>query len=182
MTAGGHMQRELNPALFGQMQNDAGTDLSAQTQMKNRVLEPSRAQHLGSLIQIEHQIAEMKNQMRAMQENMNKMVQYMNENLKTLNTKSDLLNKNVSKLEQQDQMIVQEASQKILQMHSRLAERKSLDVKIQEMVDRQNTILRSYEARMNQMQKILSDKDAQLIQMQAALQETKVEIARLKRL
>jgi muramoyltetrapeptide carboxypeptidase LdcA involved in peptidoglycan recycling len=71
--------------------------------------------------------------------------------------------------------------QKVSAVLNQLGERKTMEMKMQEVVDRHNSVLRGFEQRLNQMQKVISDKEAQMIHAQAALNEAKMEIARLKR-
>ncbi|MEZ0391286.1 MAG: hypothetical protein ACAH59_03660 [Pseudobdellovibrionaceae bacterium] len=160
------MQKELNPELFGE------------SQAKSRVFEP---QNNNQLVILEQKVLETKGQIHQVSENLNKIVGQINEFIRNSHAKFERLQASILKLEQNDQVINMEAAQKIGQLHNRLGERKSTDLKIQEMIDRHNNVLRSFEVRMGQMQKILSEKEAMLISAQASLNEAKMEIARLKR-
>jgi len=68
------------------------------------------------------------------------------------------------------------------QLVSRVNERKLDDTKIQELVDRHNQLVQSFELRMTQMQKIIGEQELQLMSSRAELQEAQREIARMKRL
>ncbi len=161
------MQKELNPELFG----ESGA--------KSRVFEAPAANHLHVL---EQKIVETRSQIQMVAENLNKIVSQINEFVKSSQVKFDRIHQAIQGLQQNDQALSVDATQKISALHSRLGERKSMDAKIQEMMDRHNSVLRSYEVRMTQMQKLMTEKEAQLLSAQAALNETKMEIARLKRL
>ena len=161
------MQKELNPELFGE------------TTAKSRVFEAPAANHINVL---EHKILDTRNQIQQLAENMNKVVSQINEFIKGSQAKFDRIQQSLQKLEQNDQVVHNDANQKIAAMSTRLGERKSMDYKIQEMIDRHNSVLRSYEVRLGQLQKLLSEKEAQMIATQSALNETRMEIARLKRM
>lgn len=160
------MQKELNPELFGE------------NQTKSRVFEPPAANQVNLL---EQRVAESRVQIQQLSENLAKVVSQINEFIRNSQSKFERMNQAIARLEQNGQALNIEAAQKINQIHNRLGERKTMDLKIQEMIDRHNSVLRSFEVRLQQMQKILTEKEAQLVASQSALNETKMEIARLKR-
>ena len=160
------MQKELNPELFGE------------SHAKSRVFEQPAVNQMGVL---EHKVAEARAEVRQISENLAKVVGQINEFIRGSQNKFDRIHQTLQKLEQNGHALNGEAAQKINQIHNRLGERKTMDLKIQEMMDRHNSVLRSFEVRLSQMQKILSEKEAQLVASQSALNETKMEIARLKR-
>ncbi len=162
------MQKELNPELFGEMH------------IKSRVLEQPAASS-NQMNVLEHKVAETRAQVQMVSENLAKIVAQINEFIRSSQAKFDRLNQMVQRLEQNNSALTAEAAQKITQIHNRMSERKTMEIKIQEMMDRHNSVLRSFEVRLAQMQKLLSEKEAQLVASQSALNETKMEIARLKR-
>jgi hypothetical protein len=162
--------RELNPALFGEP--------SAQA----KVLDGSAQSQLPHLMQTEQKVNEMKTQLGMMAEHVGKLTEQFTEFAKSSQIKFERIQQYLQKLEQNDHQIVSEATQKFSQINTRLGERKSTDNKIHEMVDRHNSVLKSFEMRLTQMQKLIMEKEAQLLTAQAALNEAKMEIARLKRL
>lgn len=161
------MQKELNPQLFGE------------TGLKSRVVEKNSH---GPTLQLEQKLAETKQQVHQVTEALQRIVQQMNEYMKTNQTKIERINSALHKLEQNDQELASQASEKISQIAARVGERRSMDGKVQELVDRQNSILRTFEVRLNQLQMLINEKDAQLVSTQAALNEAKMEITRLKRM
>lgn len=168
---GGTMQKELNPELFGEKKNikakvDGGS-LSGSS-------EPA-------YLNVDRQIFELKTQTHSLQDQMNKLAGTVNELIKNTNLKFDRVNQSLLRLEQSHNGLAQESGQKLAQMAQKIAERRSMDAKIQEMVDRHNNIVKSFEVRMNHLQKLLAEKEAQMAAAQSALNEAKMEIARLKR-
>lgn len=162
--------RELNPALFGESAS------------RSKVFEGTPNHHLPHLMQTEQKILDLKAQMSVLAEAMGKWTSNYNDLVKGTQLKFDRVQQVMVKLESNDQYIVTESAQKFSRINDRLAERKLIDAKIQEMVDRHNSVLKSFEMRMNQMQKLVAEKEALLASMQSALNEARMEIARLKRL
>jgi hypothetical protein len=109
-------------------------------------------------------------------------VSQVNEFIRMSQTKFERLQQTLQRLENNQSEAVLETAQKLGQMHARMAEGKNLEAKIQTMVDRHQQVLRSYELRVAQLQKLLSEREADLIESQAALNESKMELMRLKRL
>ncbi|WP_295905072.1 hypothetical protein [uncultured Bdellovibrio sp.] len=167
------MHKELNPELFGEKK------VAKSSMMES----PANLGTTGnSYLNTDRQIFELKAQNQALADQLNKVVGTVNELIKTSNIKFEKQSQLLSRLEQSHNGLATEAGQKITQLAQRVNERKSLDLKVQEMVDRHNNVIKSFEVRMNHLQKLLAEKEAQMISAQAALNEAKMEIARLKRL
>lgn len=171
------MQKELNPELFGEKK-------MTKTSTMDRSMEAASALSAtgANYLNTDRQIFELKAQNQAMADQMNKIVGTVNEMIKSSNAKFERQQALLTRLEQSHNGLATEAGQKITQLSQRVNERKSLDLKVQEMVDRHNNVIKSFEVRMNHLQKLLAEKEAQMISCQAALNEAKMEIARLKRL
>ncbi|MEN0057687.1 MAG: hypothetical protein AAGB31_02540 [Bdellovibrio sp.] len=167
------MHKELNPELFGEKKA-----------AKSPVLESAGALNASAnnYLNTDRQIFELRAQNQALADQLNKVVGTVNELIKTSNIKFEKQSHLMSRLEQNHNGLALEAGQKITQIMQRVNERKSIDLKVQEMVDRHNNVIKSFEVRMNHLQKLLAEKEAQMISCQTALNEAKMEIARLKRL
>ncbi|GIL16732.1 MAG: hypothetical protein BroJett040_04830 [Oligoflexia bacterium] len=165
------MQKELNPELFGTAA--AGSQ---------RWIEPERPTPVNIVTQIEARVVEAKNQVTALEGQMSHLVSQVNEFIKASQVKFNRLEQGLQKLEQGLHTVHTEAQNKISHMHHRLGDRRAMDTKLQEMIDRHQSVLRSYELRMSHLQRLMSEKEDQILQTQAALNEAKMEIARLKRL
>lgn len=163
------MQKQLNPELFGEVSNYGLVN------KENNAI-------FNHITQLEQKVGESRHQVALISEHFNKMVTQINEFVKSTQMKIERLQQSVVRLEQNDQAMNLEASQKISQISQRLGERKTLDLKIQEMVDRHNGVLRSFEVRLGQMQKMMNEKEAMLVAAQTALNEAKMELSRLKRM
>ncbi len=165
------MQKELNPELFG-------TGATGSTRYREGDGPTSQRQTL----QLEEKIAEIRAQVKFTMDQMANLAAQVNEFIKSSNSKFERLQAGLKAVDTSGKTNYSEIGQRMSHVHQRLNERKSWDAKVQEMIDRQNGVLKSYEVRMNHLQRLMSEKDAQLVSAQAALNEAKMEISRLKRL
>lgn len=96
--------------------------------------------------------------------------------------KMDRLQSSIQKWEQNYSDLTQEISSKMAALIQKMNDQKKYDQKVQDIVDRHNNLLKGYEVRMNQLQKLLQQKESDYVEAHTALKEAKSEIARLKRL
>ncbi|KYG66097.1 hypothetical protein AZI86_03260 [Bdellovibrio bacteriovorus] len=166
------MQKELNPELFGEKKVVKSSPADAAANLGNN----------SNYLNTDRQIFELRSQNQNLHNQLEKIVGSVNEWIKTSNVKFEKQASLLTRLEQSHNGLATEAGQKISMLSAKVNERRALDLKVQEMVDRHNNIVKSFEVRMNHLQKLLAEKEAQMIASQAALNEAKMEIARLKRL
>lgn len=168
------MQKELNPELFGERRQNRNTAVEAGS--------GTSGAEASSFLNLDRQVMDLRQQLPVLGEEIKKLNAQMQEFMKVSHLKLERLQQQVVRLEQSHNGLVQETGHKLSQVGIKLTERKSLDQKINEMVDRHNSVIKSFEVRMNHLQKLLSEKDGQLVSAMASLNEAKMEIARLKRL
>lgn len=161
------MQKELNPELFGE------------SNAKSRIYEASSQSQVNYLDQ---KVLETRANMKQLGDQFQKVVSQMNEFIKSSHGKFEKIQQQIQRLEQNDQTIVRDASQRISAVHQRFSDKNNMEYKVQEMMERHQAILRGFEMKLQQMQKILSEREAQLVSTQALLSESKMELARLKRI
>jgi hypothetical protein len=161
------MQKELNPALFGENSSPS------------RVYEANQHSQVNYLDQ---KVLETRTQLRHFGEQFQKVVSQMNEFIKSTNGKFDKVQQQIHRLEQNDQAIVKDAGQRISAIHQRFSDKNNMEYKVQEMMEKHQAILRGYELKLQQAQKMLNEKESQLVSTQALLSEAKMELARLKRI
>lgn len=165
------MQKELNPELFGNSNSIPAKLKESEAPSLHRAAQ-----------QTELKVAESKAQIKQISDQMMNLVQQVNEFIKITQSRVDKLYLHAKHQDVQTEAFKNENAQKMSMVHARLNERKSMDSKVQEMIDRHNSVLRSFEVRMNHMQRLMAEKDALLVDAQAALNDAKMEISRLKRL
>lgn len=171
------MQKELNPQLFG----DRSTKASIEPAPVDALRATPRADtEMATFLNLDRQVLDVRTQISQMGEELRKSMAQTQEFMKSSHLRVERLQQQVQRLEQSHNGLVQDSSQKIAQMAQRLSERKNLDQKIQEMVDRHTQVIKSFEVRMNHLQRLLSEKEAQLVTAQSAINEARMELARLK--
>ena len=173
------MQKELNPELFGT--GIVGQSRFRDNQRPNETTANSRLPSQQTM-QLEEKIAEIRSQVKFAMDQMASLVAQVNEYIKSSHAQMNRMQSSIKTLENSEKTNFSELGQRLTHVHQRINERKTWDLKVQELIDRQNGVLKTYEVRMNHLQKLLHEKDAQLISSQAALNESKMEISRLKRL
>ncbi len=163
-------RKQLNPELFGETKNHNFVDNS------------SSQQTLPHLMQVEQRVLDLKTQIVAVIDHVTKLTTNFNEHVKRSSLKFEQVQTVLQQLQQNDQILQADTSQRLSQIHMRVGDRKMFEEKVQELIDRHQQVLKSFEMRISGLQNILAEKEHQFMQAQAALNEAKMEIARLKRL
>lgn len=167
------MNKELNPELFGERRATRSAAPEASL---------ASSHDTGGFLNLDRQMLDLKQQNVMATEELKRLAAHVQEFMKATHLKLERLQQQVGRLEQSHNGMVQETGQKLSQIGMRFNERKSIDAKIQEMVDRHTNVIKSFEVRMNHLQRLLADKESQIVTAQATLNEAKMEISRLKRL
>lgn len=162
---GGHMKRELNPELFTE-----------------RAVNTSPSPVDPHFLNTDRQIFELRKDSDNLNSEIDILSLHLAENIKQNQASFEKVNSAIQRLEQNHNGMAIEIGNKFHLMQSKLNERKAIDSKIQEMMDRHNNAINGFEIRIAQLQKIIAEKDAQLLGTQTLLNEAKIEITRLKRL
>jgi len=167
--------KELNPEIFGEIKKN-------KLKMTESLLEPlNLGLSLGS-IDFDQQLQETQKDLETLQNEVRHWKDDTHENIQNTKLRMDRLQTSVSRLEQNHNGFVQEMSEKMHLLLQKFGEQKKYDQKVQDMIDRHSNLLKGYEIRMNQAYKILAQKEAELVQAHTMINETKMELARLKRL
>ncbi len=113
---------------------------------------------------------------------MNELKAEIEEIQKTSKLKSDRYNHSLQRLENQQSQLSADIAEKFALLLQKFTEQKKYDQKVQDIVDRHNNLLKGYEVRLNQMQKLLAQKEQDYVEAITTLKDLKAEITRLKRL
>lgn len=165
------MSKELDPSLFGEGAWAAP-----------RAVEKPRTTGFDAVGHVEQKVADLRVQLREIKEEVSRFGRDMEAMKTSSHNKMEKLAQQVARLEGLQGKVHQEVTTRMSQMHTRLADRQSVDMKVQEMMDRHQALIRSAEMRIQQMQKILNEKEAMLLSAQVSLSEARTEISRLKRM
>ncbi len=174
------MSRELKPDLFPDLllsksnEDLLGISLSVPVTQKN-LLSDENQQYKAQLDLLKRRLKELEIRQEQLQ-------MKSDAGLKKTETRLDRFNHAGSRMELFLKQTIQEINDKFAQMGSRLSERRLHDNKIQEMIDRHNHILQTYEVRLTQVQKLVNEQELQLIAAKAALEDARREISRLKKI
>jgi hypothetical protein len=126
-------------------------------------------------------------------ESVSKRLKEFESRVESLNTKvEDMVNQNKQRFErvqghfQRQNDILQsgfkDVHAKMAQVVSRVNERKVEEGMIKEMVERHASVVQSFEVRMQQLQRVISEQELQLMNARAELKDALHEITRLKKL
>lgn len=105
----------------------------------------------------------------------------MEELARTVHQRLERFSQAIVRVEDESKKSQQETSSRFALIVQKVNERKINDNKVQELVDRHNTIVRNFENRLASLQRLASEQQLALHNAQAALIEATNEIARLKR-
>lgn len=166
------MSKELDPSLFGEgaWSNPRAVD------------KPTRAYDSSEQAKdLEKKFVELRAAYREMREAMVRWSAGIEEMQQSWGIKFEKLSERISRLETVQTRVSEDVTQKVSQLHLKIGERGNYDRKVQDMVDRHQSVLRTSEQRLNQLMKVLAEKEALLLSAQMTLKDAKNEIAKLKK-
>lgn len=184
------MHRELNPQLFGtnstveKIGNPVDPNHPAQGIMGRT--EPAAPRQVPyppiDVKAIEHSIATLKLALIQMEKRMEGLSSKMEELSRGTHGRLERFAQAIGRIEESQTRNNQEQASRFAQLVGRVNESKITDSKVTELVDRHNNIIRNFENRLMSLQRLVSEQEMALHNAQAALEESRNEIARLKRL
>ena len=148
------MSRTLNPELFG----------------------PNQAPIVkvdGAVLQ-SRKVGELESQIEVVNQKLDRWAQIMEQKLQQLQA-------NQKHLVDQSRQMAEHFSQQMANMSSKLNERKMLDGKTQEMIDRHNQLVNVFETRFQHLQKVTTEQEIKLMTYHATYDEVLREIRSIKR-
>ncbi|MEK6773749.1 MAG: hypothetical protein AABY64_07405 [Bdellovibrionota bacterium] len=166
--------KELNPELFGEIHPVEHTK-------KNHLLESMKLGAPMQPLDFDEEVQSTQKELSELKGDVHHLKDEFQENQQNTKLRLDRLQVSLTKLEEGYSEFVHEVGEKMHQISSRFGEQKKYDQKIQELIDRHNNLLKGYEIRMNQTQRILAQKESELIEVHTLLNNTKMELARMKR-
>lgn len=189
------MQPELNPQIFGvQTQSEKNPsnrgmgspsqgilpDLRMPTKPMNSPLNSpaSPTEHSSEVKNLAHQVAVLKMALLQSEKRNDSLNGKVEELVKMLNNRFERFSQAIVRSEELQAKSYQETSGRLAQMSAKVNERRVNDTKIQELIDRHNTIVRNFENRLHSLQRLVSEQEMVLLNSQAALEETRAELAK----
>ena len=95
--------------------------------------------------------------------------------------KVDTLSRALAEIEKESRDQDLHLSQELRQLEERVTERRVIDGKIENMVDRYNTSLQQFENRLTSLQKVISEKEMTLMKYNSAIEQIFKELEKLKK-
>ncbi|RYZ75470.1 MAG: hypothetical protein EOP05_07740 [Proteobacteria bacterium] len=182
--------RELNPQLFGAPTQSvepgklaADPRVPVSSVMGSPAEEPNRRVPYApvDVKALEANLANLRGSVLGMEKRTETLAFKMEELARTVHARLERFSQAIVRVEDSQNKSHQESAQKFAMVAAKVNERKISDMKIQELVDRHNSIIRNFENRLLSMQRLVSEQEMSLHNAQAALDEARNEISRLKR-
>lgn len=171
------MSRELNPSLFPELNRQPTP--SVEKTMTGSIGSTVKDEDWKSIV---NKVDFMHRKMKEFEAKIEQTSSRLNEFANAAKLKIERLTGATQRLDEIIKSGIQDLNGKQAQLISKVNERKVGDMKIQELVDRHNQLVQSFEVRLNQMQKIISEQEMQLLGSRSEIKEAQREIARMKRL
>jgi hypothetical protein len=178
------MKRELSPSLFGGRQNNEKSPVDSSPLAaygdwpgpQNR--QPAMPAYLPlELKALEAQMVSFKNQIQALERRVAHVDAQMIEFGKTTTARFERVAHAISRLEESAKLSTQDVQSKFAATAAKFNERRMSDVKIQEMVDRHNQVVSSFENRLTHLQRVLTEQEMQIMSANSLLEETRHGLA-----
>lgn len=166
------MQKQLNPDLFGNESN-----LGFVTADRNT----SNSASFDHILNLDNKMAELRMQLNQIKDVVGQLKADQQITHKSNQGQVEQILRAIKILEQNDQTLAQQNQMKNQHLSQKLADYKNIEVKLKEMMDRHQMVLRSYDLKIQQLQQLMHDKENLIVSFQGSLQEARNEIARLKR-
>ena len=167
------MARELNRDLFMEKLKE---DLQATI--------PAASPHARAE-EVKHLSLHVENLSRRMKELESRIEQMTSRNEDMMNGNKQRFERVQGHFHRQGEMIqtgLNDVNEKMAHLASRVNERRVSENQIKELVERHQQMVQTFEVRMQQMQKVMSEQELQLMNARAEIKEAVREIARLKKL
>ena len=179
--------RELNPALFGDQpvlndptsglepRSPAGSVMGTLPDLPGRSVPYPPVDFRA----IEGQVKMMRTAIVQLEKRTEAIAFKMEELAKSVHNRLERFGQTLSSFAEAQSKNAQESSQRFANVVAKVNERKVTDMKVQDMMDRHNTIVRNFENRLMSLQRLVSEQEMSLHNAQAALEESRAEISRL---
>ncbi len=183
------MQRSLNPQLFGS-QHGQGDSVMSVTDPR---LPASHVMGAGEdfgrktayptveIRSLQETVMNLKGALSQMERRSETIAFKMEELARTVHARLERFSQSIARFEESQNKTQGENAQRFATIVAKVNERKVGDMKVQELMDRHNAVIRNFENRMLSLQRLTSEQEMTLHNAQAALIEARNEIARLKR-
>ena len=180
------LHRELNPQLFGTQSapERIGQPVDPQKPAAGIMGRGPQQPHQpapSDIKELEHQINALKLAFSQADKRGDALAAKVDELARGVHGRLERFSQAILKLEEMINHQGHETTGRISQVFAKVTERKVVDQKVQEMIDRHNMIIRNFENRLTSMQRLMTEQEMALHNATAALEEARAEIQKLKR-
>ena len=175
------MQRELRPDLFQNFE-DTGSKASQNPNTGSPdVHEDWDLQNMKSeLKQLRHYFEHSKQRMDQLEQKIEASASQFQEFMRTTSLRLERLTSAVQKTQEQSSQALHGLQADFAAVRGRVNERRLSEGKVEELMDRQNMMIRNFESRMAALQKLVADKEMKLMNFAGLLDDARREIQRIK--
>lgn len=184
------MHREINPQLFGtqtavekigqpvDLSQPATGIMGRSAPAAERVSLPYGPNELKTL---EHQVSTLRVALVQSEKRAEALTAKVDEISRLVHGRLERFSQAIVRMEEIQAQSHQDFTGKLAQIVAKVNERKVSDNKVQELIDRHNTVIRNFENRLISLQRLVSEQEMALHNSQAALEETRAELAKARR-
>lgn len=104
------------------------------------------------------------------------------EQTRSIQTRFELFVQKLNSLDSKFEALAQDLRGKYSHLSSKVTEHNLSDMKTQALIDRHTHVLRQFEQRVSQLQRMIEEQEFQILNYKAALEDARKELARIKRL
>lgn len=162
--------RELNPNLFENAPRPEWTE----SQTPKAVVPAETVS--------ERQVLELARQVKMLEKIVMEQRAFMDEQNKMQTARTERMAQQIKNLDAVQTGSLKELNERLGSVMNKLSERRAVDAKMEDMVDRHNHIVQSFELKLKVLQKVLSERESQILKAMAQLEDARAEILRMKRL
>ncbi|MEQ1878098.1 MAG: hypothetical protein ABL958_15755 [Bdellovibrionia bacterium] len=105
----------------------------------------------------------------------------MNELSRLLALKTEKMSIKIRLLEERQQGFIEDFQKKLTSFNVRMSDKPRVDIMVQEIIEKHNQIVRTFENRLGQLKRVVENQEAELYKIMNELQEARRELSRLKR-
>lgn len=166
------MKKQLHPGLFEETRRQSGMSGVFEPLAGSDQLELTSLQWAAESKRLEKKVESLKAELIAKTD----------ESLKQSRQHIDMQGSRIGSLESRFETMSSELKSKLNSLAVKVTEKQMSDLKTQALIDRHTQLLRQFETRVLQLQKVIEEQEFQILNYQASLEEARHELSKLKRL
>lgn len=177
------MSRELNGSLFGQIPTPSvASDMGHRTSPTERITDQSQKieQSQKDLVvkELIEEVRALKRKVREVENRSKATESRLNSLASTSKTHMERVQGVCQRLDSNIKSTTQEMASRLSLLSGKMTEQRVSDTKIQALIDRHNSVVQSFEQRVAQLQKVISEQEMKILNYHSTLEEIRREFSR----